>query len=213
MDFVLFDLDGTLIDSRLDLANSINAALIEFSLEPLPNEKIYSFVGNGVRRLVEDCLKEEGRVDLFDSVMNFFFAHYYDHLLDNTILYDGVLEVLENLKRKNTDMFIITNKSFIFTKRVIEGLKINFYFKDVICGDSLPFRKPHPQPILLLKDKYNLKFDSGIMVGDSENDIEAAKSAKVSIGWAAYGFRNKDILEKYRVDFILNKPLELLSLL
>ncbi|WP_025270283.1 HAD family hydrolase [Hippea sp. KM1] len=212
MRFVLFDLDGTLIDSRLDLANSINAALVEFSLKPLPNEKIYSFVGNGVRRLVEDCLKEENAVHLFDGVMEFFFAHYYEHLLDNTVLYEGVLDVLERLKTKNTQMFVITNKSFIFTKRVLEGLGIDGYFRDVVCGDSLPFRKPHPQPILTLRDRHGLELDGGVMVGDSENDIEAARAAGVKIGWAAYGFRGEDILRQYEVDFVLKKPIELLNL-
>ncbi|WP_022669653.1 HAD family hydrolase [Hippea alviniae] len=210
---IFFDLDGTLIDSKLDLANSLNAAFEAFSLPTLDNERIYSFVGNGVRRLIEDSLRFVNALDKFDDVFYYFLSHYDEHLLVNTKLYDGVEELLEKLKSKDKKLFVITNKSFRFAYKILKGLGVDKLFDEIVGGDTFSAKKPDPMPIIELSKKHNVKLSSAIVVGDSENDIEAAKRANVSVGWAAYGFRDREILKLYNVDFVIEKPKELLNVI
>ncbi len=211
MQYILFDLDGTLIDSKLDLANALNESFEHFGLKKLPNEKIYSFVGNGVRRLIEDSLGFLGKLDMFPYVFNHFLTHYHEHLLDNTKLYEGMDEVLEILKKRNRKMFVVSNKSEIFAKEILKGLGVDHYFEQIVGGDTFPYKKPHPQPVIEILRKYGAKRDLSLMVGDSENDIEAAKAVGLYVGWAAYGFRDETILKKYTVDFVIQRPLDLLD--
>jgi len=208
---IIFDLDGTLIDSKLDLANALNRSLEHFGLKPLSNDKIYSFVGNGVRRLIEDALKFRGKLDLFDGVFNFFLNYYYNHILDNTRLYDGMEEVLDTLRKHGRRLFVVSNKSEIFSKKILRGLEIDHYFEEIVGGDTYLNKKPHPQQILEILKKYDAKSDESIVIGDSENDIEAAKAASVPICWVSYGFRNRSILDRYSVDFVAEKPQDILK--
>ncbi len=205
-------MDGTLIDSKLDIANSVNAALKYFDLKPIKNEKIYEFVGTGVRQLLVDCLRLQGKMDVFDDFFEYFLNYYYQHLLDNTVLYDGVLEMLQYV-RKKYELFVVTNKSEIFAYKVVEGLGIDGYFKDVVGGDTFNNKKPHPEPIEKLSKKHKLSIKNSFIVGDSESDIELAKSVGFGIIWASYGFRDVSILDRYSVDFVVNSPKELISIL
>ncbi len=208
---IIFDLDGTLIDSKLDLSNALNKSLEHFCLEPLSYDKIYNFVGNGVRRLIEDAVKFRGKLELFDDVFNFFLNYYYNHLLDNTVLYSGIKEVLDTLKECDIRLFVVSNKSEIFSKKILRGLGVEHYFKEVIGGDTYPNKKPHPQQILEILKKYGAKSDEFVVIGDSENDIEAARAAGVAVCWAAYGFRDRSILNRYSVDFVVEKPQDILD--
>ncbi len=208
---IFFDLDGTLIDSKLDIANSVNSALKHFNLLPIKNEKIYEFVGTGVKQLLIDCLTLQNKMDVFDDFFDYFLNYYYNHLLDNTVLYDGVEDVLNNLYKKY-ELFIVTNKSEVFAYKVVEGLNIGDYFKDIVGGDTYKNKKPHPEQILQLAKRYKLNIDNSMLVGDSESDIMAAKSANLKIAWASYGFRNKNILQHYDVDFIIKKPKDILDI-
>ncbi len=208
---VIFDLDGTLVDSKLDLANALNRSLEHFRLEPLPHDRIYSFVGNGVRRLIEDALKFRGRLELFDGVFNFFLNYYYNHLLDNTRLYDGIKDVLDALKEQGRRLFVVSNKSEIFSRKILKGLNVEHYFDEIVGGDTFPNKKPHPQQILEILKKYDAKNDESIVIGDSENDIEAAKAANVAVCWVSYGFRDRSILNRYTVDFVAERPQDILK--
>ncbi len=211
MKYILFDLDGTLVDSKLDLANALNGAFEHFGLSRLPNERIYSFVGGGVRKLIESSLEFVGASDKFTQVFDYFLSHYHEHLLDHTKLYEGTEYVLSTLKNMGVKMFVVSNKSEIFTLRILEGLGIIHYFDEVVGGDTFPFKKPSPEPLLFILNKYSAKKDESLMVGDSENDIEAAKAAGLKVAWASYGFRGREILKRYKVDFVVDKPEDILS--
>ncbi|WP_035586410.1 HAD family hydrolase [Hippea jasoniae] len=212
MKHIFFDLDGTLVDSKRDLADSINHTLQVFNLKPLDDKEIFSFVGNGVRRLVEDTLLKKNKIELFDRFMAEFLDYYDKHLLDNTKLYDGFGEVLNRLNEKDIDMFVVSNKSYRFVYKILEGLGIKKYFKDFVGGDSFPFKKPDPYPIIALSKKHNIFLKNSFVVGDSENDILAAKNAKVKIGWVVFGFRDKGILKKFSVDYVINHPFDLIEI-
>jgi len=207
---VFFDLDGTLIDSKLDLANSVNATLQRFSLERLDNETIYSFVGNGVRQLLVDTLKYHGKLDILDEFYAYFLNYYSEHLLDNTQPYPGVYSLLEKLSGAGLKLFVVTNKSIGFTRRILEGLRLGGFFVDVVGGDSFENKKPHPEPFFKLAAKHSVDLSNSLVVGDSENDIIAANSVGSKIAWASYGFRDRSILKDHRVDFIVNEPKEIL---
>ncbi len=210
---IFFDLDGTLIDSKLDLANSLNAAFEAFSLPTLDNERIYSFVGNGVRRLIEDSLRFVNALDRFDDVFYYFLSHYDDHLLVNTRLYDGVEETLEELKSKDKKLFVVTNKSFRFAYKILKGLGVDKLFDEIVGGDTFKAKKPDPMPIIELSKRHNVDLSYALVVGDSENDLEAARRIDVNAAWAAYGFRDRDILKLYDVNFVIEKPKELLKII
>ncbi len=210
---IFFDLDGTIIDSKLDIANSINASFKHFSLSPLPNKEIYKFVGNGVRDLIEDCLLKQNKLQIFYEFLEYFLAYYYNHIVDNTYVYEGTIPVLEKLSKKH-ELFIVTNKSTNFSLKVVKEFNLEKYFTDIVCGDTFEFKKPHPQPILELIKKYGIKDKAEkLFIGDSENDILSAKAANIKIAWISYGFRDKTILKNNPVDYIINRPADILSVL
>lgn len=208
---IIFDLDGTLVDSKLDLANALNRSLKYFNLQPLPHDKIYSLVGSGVRKLIGDALKLKGKFELFNDVFDFFLNYYYNHLLDNTRLYDGVKEVLDTLKEYGRCLFVVSNKSEIFSKKILKELGVEHYFEEIVGGDTFPNKKPHPQQILEILKKYGTKKNESAIIGDSENDIEAGGAAGIAVCWVSYGFRDKSILDRYYVDFVAEKPQDVLN--
>ncbi|KPK27269.1 MAG: hypothetical protein AMJ61_06195 [Desulfobacterales bacterium SG8_35_2] len=173
---ILFDLDGTLIDSVTDLTNSINFTLAELSLPVHTTEEIRGFVGDGVQRLIKRSLGHS-HMDKFVEAFALFMAHYGKHCTDNTVLYPGVAEILPELTEQYS-LAVLTNKSKKFSLKILHTLGIDSYFKEVLGGDSLPTKKPDPAGIFLLADKWGL--DPGkemIMVGDHATDIEVGQRA------------------------------------
>ena len=173
---ILFDLDGTLIDSVTDLANSINYMLAQLSLPGHTTDEIRGFVGDGVQKLIKRSLGQT-HMDKFADAFAAFMAHYSIHCTDNTVLYPGVSETLPPLTEKYL-LGVVTNKSLNFSIKILHTLGINSYFKEVLGGDSLPVKKPDPAGIFFLAEKWGL--DPGremIMVGDHATDIEVGKRA------------------------------------
>ena len=208
---IIFDLDGTLVDSKLDLANALNQSLKYFNLQPLSHDKIYSLVGSGVRKLIGDALTLKGKFELFDGVFEYFLNYYYNHLLDNTRLYDGMIDVLDTLKERGKYLFVVSNKSEIFSKKILKELGVEHYFEEIVGGDTFPNKKPNPQQVLEILKKYDAKKSESIIVGDSENDIEAGEAAGIAVCWVSYGFRDRSILDKYYIDFVAEKPQDILN--
>jgi phosphoglycolate phosphatase len=198
---IIFDLDGTLIDSKKDIAQATNHTLKVLGAPILEEETIYSFVGEGVRKLLEQCL---GRNDyiLLEKAWQIFCEYYQDHLLDNTVLFPGVKETLGYLSF--LDKIILSNKPDQFCFPVLEGLGILINFRMVLGGDSLPCRKPDPAPIHLVIQKYSLRPKQVMIVGDSGLDIECGKRAGIYTCGATYGFRSKEEVKEAQPDFLID---------
>ena len=172
---IIFDLDGTLIDSVTDLANSVNFTLAAIGLPQHTREEIQSFVGDGVQKLIKRSLGKT-HMDRFDEAFALFMNHYDQHCTDNTVLYPGVAETLSELA-ETYSLAVLTNKSVKFSVKILTALGAFTYFKEVLGGDSLPKKKPDPAGILYLAEKWNLKPDQIIMVGDHATDIETGNRA------------------------------------
>ncbi|MFQ6113572.1 MAG: HAD family hydrolase [bacterium] len=206
IDLFIFDLDGTLADTRLDLTNSVNYARERLGLPALDVEAVIKYVGNGVRRLMERSLPEE-KQDKIDEAISHFRSHYKDHALVYTKLYPGVKEVLSHFQSKK--MAVISNKPEEFSRNILRGLEVDTYFELILGGDSLPVMKPNPEPILKLLAALNTMPDKTVIVGDGTTDIEAGKHAKILTCAVTYGFKKKEILLPAQPDFMVDDILEL----
>jgi phosphoglycolate phosphatase len=172
---IIFDLDGTLIDSVADLANSVNYTLAEIGLKPHTREEIKGFVGDGVQKLIKRSLGQT-HLDRFDEAFGIFMDHYDQHCTDKTVLYSGVAETLPKLAEAYT-LGVLTNKSRNFSVKILAALEVLTYFKEVLGGDSLPTKKPDPAGIFHMAEKWHLTTDQIIMVGDHITDIEVGQRA------------------------------------
>ena len=172
---IIFDLDGTLIDSVDDLANSVNYTLGKLDLPLHTTEEIKSFVGDGIQKLIKRSLGQT-HMEKFDDAFAIFMKHYGTHCTDNTVLYPEVAETISFLAEKYS-LAVLTNKSATFSHKILTALKIDSYFKEVLGGDSLPTKKPDPAGILYLADKWGLAPDQLVMVGDHATDIEVGQRA------------------------------------
>jgi phosphoglycolate phosphatase len=173
---ILFDLDGTLIDSVTDLANSVNYTLAKLSLPLHTTDEVKSYVGDGVQKLIKRSLGQD-HLEIFEEAFKIFMNRYGTHCTDNTVLYPGVAKTLPLLTEKYT-LAVLTNKSLKFSLKILEALGVESYFKEVLGGDSLSTKKPDPEGIFFLADKWGLDPAGEIvMVGDHATDIEVGKRA------------------------------------
>jgi len=170
---MVFDFDGTLVYSGEDLANSVNHTLRELGIPVLDTEKLIGFIGDGVVKLIERSLGDE-HLGRFDEAMKLFRAHYAEHLLDTTILYPGVLGVLEHFR--DTKKLIITNKVYDYTLRIAEALGIAGHFEEIIGQDSSSIMKPERELLIPLLEKYGVEKTETVVIGDGINDILLAKN-------------------------------------
>ena len=188
---LVFDLDGTLVDSKEDLANAVNVALESFDLPPLPHPVIYSYVGDGASALILHALPAE-RADLLPEVLARFLTYYRRHLLDTTRAYPGVVGAL----RKWTGIYrmaVLTNKGVAMTREILSGLSLDGYFFEVLGGDSFGTKKPDPEGLLHILREAGVEAREAVMVGDSRNDVQAGRAAGavtcgVTYGLGASGF-------------------------
>jgi phosphoglycolate phosphatase len=206
---LVFDLDGTLIDSAQDLCNSVNAALAHQGFDPLPDPSIASFVGNGAPMLMRRSLAmaaglTPAQVDekLLATTYDFFLTYYREHKLDFTYAYEGVLEALAALRILHDvpggtprTMAILTNKPVRPARGICEGLGMADYFLHVYGGDSFPVKKPDPLGLRTLMQETGAAPEETVMIGDSAVDVETARNAGTwSIG-CAFGFGPQTILQ------------------
>lgn len=192
---VIFDLDGTLIDSRLDLAYSVNAARAALGRGPLPHELIFSYVGNGAPVLMQRAMGPETSEDETAAALEFFLDYYRDHALDNTHLYPGVRESLERLHAAGMQLAVLTNKPVRISKAILEQLNLAPLMFRVYGGNSFPQKKPHPVGIDTLRAEAAVDVRATWMVGDSYVDIQTAHNAGVSSCGVLYGFQPESFLE------------------
>ncbi|MGA8530448.1 MAG: HAD-IA family hydrolase [Acidobacteriaceae bacterium] len=178
---IVFDLDGTLIDSRLDLTNSINAMLAEFGRQPLPEEIIATYIGDGAGMLVRRALGDPEDEPLVEDALQHFLAHYREHKLDHTYVYPGVFESLEAMRvtaegvpRK---MAVLTNKPIVPSVAICEGLGLSPYMFRIYGGNSFATKKPDPEGLNALIREAEVSPQETLMVGDSSVDILTARRA------------------------------------
>lgn len=182
---LIFDLDGTLIDSKLDLAISVNATLRQMGREPLSDEAIFGYVGNGAQVLVERALGDGVTPQEIEKGHAFFLAYYRAHMLDNTVAYPGVREGLELLKDR--DLAVLTNKPVRFSEAILAGLGLASYFRYVYGGNSFATKKPDPEGVNTLLRNFGASQREAIMVGDSDVDVRTARNSGTWAVGMSYG--------------------------
>jgi len=206
---LVFDLDGTLIDSAQDLCNSVNAALRDVGLHPLRDAVIAGFVGNGAPLLVRRALAEASKLPmdavgegLFTRAYEFFLQYYREHKLDSTTTYDGVLGALRALQQLHDlpgttqrTMAVLTNKPVRPARGICEGLGLAGYFLHIYGGNSFPTKKPDPAGILSLMQETGALPDETVMIGDSMVDIQTARNAGAWALGCSFGYGPHDLAQ------------------
>ncbi len=209
---ILFDLDGTLVDTCEDITNAINYAIEPYKIKPLTPKETISLVGEGITRLMEKILEKKGFINgdisletsihppmIRDILVSRFLDYYSKHLTDHSTLYPGVREVLEELK--DYKKAVISNKREVLSVKLLKDLGILHHFNLVVGSDTTPERKPSPQPILFALSKLGVDSNRTVIVGDSNLDIIAGKRANIKTIGVTYGYRPAELLKD--ADFLI----------
>ncbi|MFC6669669.1 phosphoglycolate phosphatase [Marinobacterium aestuariivivens] len=213
---VLFDLDGTLVDSVPDLARAVDLMLAALDRPAAGIDRVRDWVGNGAPMLVQRALV--GRFDvaepapsaLFDQAYALFLHFYGEAMAEQSVLYPGVVDCLEGMKARDIALGIATNKPMRFTTPVLEGLGIARFFQVVLGGDSLPTRKPDPAMLLSAIEQCGARPVSTLMVGDSINDVKAARAAGCPVAAVPYGYNHGEPIEDSAPDLLVQRLDQLL---
>ena len=188
MDLLVFDLDGTLIDSKLDLACSVNATRAHMGMTPLDLDRISSYVGNGAPVLIRRALGDRATEAQIEEALEFFLEYYREHCLDGTRLYPGVLESIGRLRAAGKRLAVLTNKPVAVSREIVDGLGLTANFFRVYGGNSFDFKKPHPIGVQTLMAEAGVDRARTLMIGDSSVDIQTARNAGVRSCGVTYGF-------------------------
>ncbi len=195
MDLLIFDLDGTLIDSRLDLAQSVNATRVHMGMTRLDNERVYSYVGNGAPVLIRRAMGEQSTEPQVQEALEFFLEYYREHALDFTTLYPGVRESLIRLHGAGKSLAVLTNKPVKISRSIIERLGVGDLFLRVYGGNSFEFKKPDPIGVVKLMEETGIGRERTAMIGDSSVDILTARNAGVRACGVTYGFQPESLAD------------------
>lgn len=191
---VIFDLDGTLVDTSGDITDALNHALIPCGLPPMTEKDAIKLVGEGLTKLIEKILGEE-RKDLKEKALNSFIEYYSSHLVVHSTLYPNVRETLSALR--GIKKAVISNKREALSRRLLKELDVLEHFDLIVGSDTAPEKKPSPIPVLYVLDKLGVAAPEAVMVGDSNLDIEAGKKAGIFKSIAVtYGYRDRDTLKE-----------------
>lgn len=195
MNLLIFDLDGTLIDSKIDLVHSVNATRALMGMSSLSEDVVASYVGSGAPILVRRALGPSATEAEVQRALDYFLAYYREHMLDNTRLYPGVQAALDRLHNAAMKMAVLTNKPVRFSRSLVEGLGLGGHFFQIYGGNSFEQKKPHPIGIERLLEEAGAARDRTIMVGDSAVDIRTARNANVTACGVTYGFQPEGFRE------------------
>ncbi|MBQ0757220.1 MAG: phosphoglycolate phosphatase [Amphritea sp.] len=215
---VLFDLDGTLLDSVPDLALAVDRMLTAMGMPEAGEDRVRNWVGNGAQMLVKRALvgldspvENEPEFALFDRAFPLFLQHYSACCSEKSKLYSGAIELLTALQSAQVDMGLITNKPISFTETLMDDFGLNDYFPIILGGDSLTEKKPHPLPLLYAMEKAGVGPEKTLMVGDSRSDIEAAQAAGCKVVAVTYGYNHGEPVARYAPDLIVDNLAELIN--
>jgi phosphoglycolate phosphatase len=192
---LIFDLDGTLIDSRLDLANAVNATRAEMGKPPLEHSRVFSYVGNGAPVLMRKAMGPEASDADVQRALEFFLRYYRDHAVDNTTLYPGVRESLGQLHEAGMRLAVLTNKPVRISELIMDRLDLTTMLFRVYGGNSFEQKKPHPIGIDTLRGETGATAERTWMVGDSIVDMQTARNAGVKACGVTYGFQPETLQE------------------
>ena len=207
---MLYDLDGTLVDSKEDLAHAVNRTLTDLGLPTRPHAELFTFVGNGVRMLLKRAVDGHDSAGLDDAI-EIFRAHYLAHLTDHSTLYPGVEHVIATCADRH--QAIVTNKPTIYTQGVVKNLGLAAAMDLVLSGDSTPHLKPHPAIVQAALTHFGVAPEQALMVGDGVPDIEAARAAGVPCVVLTCGLGNREAIEAARPDYLVDRIQDVLPIL
>ena len=174
-ELIIFDLDGTLCDTFDDIYLSLKYTLELFDISVPSQNEVKSFIGDGLAMLVERTLNYTNQLHLKEDIMQYFLQYYKIHCSDSTLLFSGMEIVLNEFKKNNINMAVVSNKAEHLVKIILEELSLSYYFKYMFGGDSFEYKKPNPMPLNFIIDNLSADKDNTLMVGDSDNDILAGQ--------------------------------------
>ena len=203
---LIFDLDGTLIDSKLDLALAVNAMLAEMGREPLPHETIFGYIGQGAPKLIARALGKGATREECRHGLEFFIQYYSIHKLDNTSLYPGVRETLDALS--GMPMAVLTNKPVGASRGILQGLGLAETFQIIYGGNSFERKKPDPMGVETILREFGAAPAQVMFVGDSEIDVQTARNAGTWVCGVTYGFGSHRLTE-FPPDLLVDNLTEL----
>lgn len=212
VDAIVFDLDGTILDTLGDLSNSVNFALSENGLPTRSQDEVRSFVGNGIRLLIERAVPHNTSTDVVDACFEAFKSHYKDNSAVLTKPYDGIESLLASVRAKGIKTAVVSNKADFAVQTLVEK-----YFKglfDYCVGEKDGIRrKPCPDSVNCAMDYLGVKKEKCIYIGDSDVDIETARNSGIKCIAVTWGFRGESFLKSFSPDYIVNKPQEILHII
>src|SRR5215813_3715552 len=210
---VIFDLDGTLIDSRLDLINSVNAMLRHFKHPELPGEVVASYVGDGAPMLVRRALGDPDDEKFFKDALEFFLSYYREHKLDHTRVYEGIPEALRAIQANGSgrQMAVLSNKPVNPSRAIVEALGLEPFFVRVYGGNSFETKKPDPLGVETLLKETGAGRESTMIVGDSSIDVLTGRNAGLWTCGVQYGFAPQS-LEDVPPDVLVENPQDFVTL-
>jgi phosphoglycolate phosphatase len=201
---LIFDLDGTLIDSKRDLIHSVNAMLGEMGRARLDEETISGYIGHGAPLLVSRALGSTAKEDELRRALQFFLAYYEEHKMDSTCAYPGIPDALAALSRKKVPMAVLTNKPVKISVRILESLGLASYFRVIYGGNSFETKKPDPFGANKILTEFGAQPRETMIVGDSEVDVQTARNAGTIAAAVNYGFGVHDRTQ-HPADIYLDK--------
>jgi len=210
VELILFDLDGTLIDSKVDIANAVNLTLGDLGLPQRTLEEIFSFVGDGVKQLLRLSVGE-GKAAQYEEALRIFRMHYLAHCLDNTEFYPKVGDLLSHLDGRQCA--VVTNKTLEYTLQIIQGLGAAVHFSAIESPRDSSELKPDPGMLLRVLEALNVPADRTLMVGDSTNDVRAAQAIGVKVCAVGYGYGNQAKVTALCPDFYCETPEDLFRMI
>lgn len=213
---ILIDLDGTLLHTAPELAESANRMLSDMGRAPVSQDLLMSYIGNGISWLVKRALTGDMHAEpdaaLYEKALPIFEKHYTELLLQ-TKLFDGVRDGLESMKAAGFRLGCITNKVARYTEPLLKGLGLNEYFEIVLSGDSLPEKKPHPMPLLHAANFFDVPVAQVLLIGDSLNDAIAGRAAGCPVFCVPYGYNHGEPVDGLDIDKVIKNLSEALTLI
>ncbi len=208
VDLLIFDLDGTLIESKWDIAESVNLTLRDLGLPQRPMEEIFSFVGDGVKRLLRLSVGEDN-LSRYEEALRVFRSHYLSHCLDRTQFYPGIEPALAHFSGKQKA--VATNKSIEYTQVILKGLGAH-HFDYVVGGDNGFGLKPEPGMLLHVLEQLDVPSDRAVLIGDSTNDINGGHNAGIRVCAVGYGMGNREKMIACKPDWFIERPEQLMEI-